>query len=278
MQAPAGGPPGVRTQGRKGGFGSHKACPPPCRGTGAAPYACAVLASCLRHACNEGKTTSPPPPHTHTSAPPRVGGAGREGRTAPPPRTRRKGGEAAERGCGTDHTTVPVGSTRRASPSGGGHRGCERRVGRATTGATRQAPPPTCRGTSAAPSACAVLATCLRQRTDSEDAPPPPPHSPPPTHESGEDGEGTWGGQRTDRNAGGRDEWRAVEVLKKKNKGHQRAREDRQQGQTGRGRSEEARQGARERGTPLGKKAGRQGPTPQRTGGAGVTRTRKRRW
>ena len=35
----------------------------------------------------------------------------------------------------------------------------------------------------------------------------------------------------------------------------------------GHGRNQEAPQGARERGTPLGKEAGRQGPTPQRTGG-----------
>ena len=48
------------------------------------------------------------------------------------------------------------------------------------TGATRLAPPPPCRGTSAAPLACAVLATCLRQRTDSEDAPPPHPLLPHP--------------------------------------------------------------------------------------------------
>ena len=143
MQAPAGGAPGVRTQGRKGDDGSHKACRPPCRGTGAAPRACAVLASCLRHACNEGKTTSPPPPHT--PPPPQGWGmkAGRGGhRPPPPPDDKAARWEAAERGCGTDHTTVPVGSTRRASPTGGGHRGCERRVGRATTGATRQAPPP----------------------------------------------------------------------------------------------------------------------------------------
>ena len=83
------------------------------------------------------------------------------------------------------------------------------------TGATRQAPP------RPAPRAFAVLATCLRQRTDSEDAPPPPPPSPPPTQERGEDSTETarghgGGGQRTDRNAGGRDKWRAVEVKKKK--------------------------------------------------------------
>ena len=86
-------------------------------------------ASCLRRASvvpatcvQRREDDKPPPPPTHTSAPPWVGGEGREGRTAapPPPRTKRQGGEAAERGCGTDHTTVPVGSTRRASPSGGG--------------------------------------------------------------------------------------------------------------------------------------------------------------
>ena len=77
-------------------------------------------------------------------------------------------------------------------PQRGDHRGCDRRVGRATTGATRLAPPPTCRGTSAAPRACTVLATCLRQGTGSEEAPPPPPPpTPPPTHERGEDSEKT---------------------------------------------------------------------------------------
>ena len=70
VQAPAGGPPWVRAQGRKGDDGSHKACPP-CRGTGAAPRACALLGSCLRHACNEGKTTSPAPTHLR---PPKGGG------------------------------------------------------------------------------------------------------------------------------------------------------------------------------------------------------------
>ena len=84
-----------------------QAPPPPCRGTSAAPRACAMLVSCLRRVCCGGKTTRATPPHTHTSAPPRVGDEGREGRTAPPPpRTKRQGGEAADRGCGTDHTTV----------------------------------------------------------------------------------------------------------------------------------------------------------------------------
>ena len=161
--------------------------PPPCRGTGAAPRACAVLASCLRHARNEGKLTSPPPP---TSAPPRVGDEGREGRTAAPPpedKVARWGGSGERVRDGPHHR-----ARRRhapCKPQRRGHRGSERRVRRATTGATRQALLP-CRGTSAAPRACAVLATCLRRRTDSEGAPPPPPPSSPPTKERGEDSEG----------------------------------------------------------------------------------------
>ena len=180
----------MRAQGRKGDDGSHKACPPPpCRGTGAAPRACAMLASCLRHACNEGKTTSPPPPNTHTSAPPRVGDEGREGRTAPPPppRTKRQGGEAAERGYGTDHTTVPEGSTRRASPSGGG-------TGGANAGWKGRRREPHGRPPSPAEGQVPRLvpAPCLRRAYAGERtarAPPPPPPSPPPTKERGEDSE-----------------------------------------------------------------------------------------
>ena len=138
--------------------GATRHAPPPCRGTGAAPRACAVLALCLRHASNEGKTTSPPPPET--PPPPQGWGMkeGRGGQRPPPPRTKRQGGEAVERGCGTDHTTVPEGSTRHASPSGGGRRGSERRVGRATTRATRQAPPPLQRDK--------CRASCLRRACD----------------------------------------------------------------------------------------------------------------
>ena len=128
-------------------------------------------------------------------------------------------------------------------PQRGGHRGFERRVGRATTGATRQAPPP-CRGTSAAPRACAVLATCLCQRTDSEDAPPPPPPSPPPTQERAEESEemarGHGGEQGTDRCARERDGRRAVETKKKKEQ---------------------------RKPTCQGRKARRQGPKPRQTGG-----------
>ena len=101
--------------------GDTRQAPPPAEGQ----LPRLVPAPCLRRACDvraaEGRRQGrPPPPPPHTSAPPRVGDAGRGGRkAAPPPRTKRQGGEAAARGCGPDHTTVPVESTRRASPSGG---------------------------------------------------------------------------------------------------------------------------------------------------------------
>ena len=114
-----------------------------------------------------------------------------------------------------------------------------------------------------------MLAPCLRYRADSEDAPPPPPPSPPPTQKKGEDSEDTAGGH-----GGGAEDIpkRPGERQKKttKNKQHRaptRQSTGRQQGQTGHGGSQGARQGARDRGTSLGTKAGRQGPTPQRTGG-----------
>ena len=90
------------------------------------------------------------------------------------------------------------------------------------TGATRLAPPPPAEGQVPR----LLPAPCLRRayargRT-ARTPPPPPPPSPPPTPERGEDStetaRGHGGGQRTDRNAGGRDEWRAVEVKKKKKK------------------------------------------------------------
>ena len=127
------------------------------------------------------------------------------------------------------------------------------------TGATRQAPPPS-GGTSAAPRACAVLTTCLRNRADSEDAPPPPPPSPPPTHKKGEDSEETARGH-----GGGQGK---KKTQNKQQRTPTRQSRGRQQGQTGHGGSQGARQGARDRGMPLGTKARRQGPTPQRTGGS----------
>ena len=64
----------------------------------------------------KGKRPAPP---QRASAPPRVGDAGREGRTAAPPPE----GKAARRGGGgvrVRDTTVPKGSKRRAGPGGGG--------------------------------------------------------------------------------------------------------------------------------------------------------------
>ena len=165
--------------------------PPPYRGTGAAPRACAVLASCLRHACNEGKTTRLPPP-PHTPPPPQGWGMkeGRGGQRPPLLRSKRKDGEVAERGCGTDHTTVPEGSTRRASPHGGG-------TGGANAGweGRRRGP----RGMPLSPAEGqvprVVPAPCLRLayaggRTARAPPPPPKPFTPPPTKEGGEDSEG----------------------------------------------------------------------------------------
>ena len=66
MQAPTGGPPGVRTQGRKGDDGSHMASPPPplqrakCRAS-CLRGACVVPATCvLRREDDKG---APPPAH-----------------------------------------------------------------------------------------------------------------------------------------------------------------------------------------------------------------------
>ena len=108
----------------------------------------------------------------------------------------------------------------------------------------------------------AMLATCLRYRADSEDAPPPAPFSS--THpQKGRgqrgDSEGTWGG--------GEDRPKKKTTKNKQQRTPTRQSRGRQQGQTGHGGSQGARQGARDRGTPLGTKASRQGPTPQRTGG-----------
>ena len=222
MQAPAGGPPGVRTQGRKGDDGSHTACPPPCRGTGAAPHACAVLASCLRHACNEGKTTSPPPPHT--PPPPQGWGVkvGRGGQRPPPPEDK----AARWGGSGERVRDGPHDRARRkhapCKPQRGGAPG-ERTQGRKGDDGSHTASPPPPPAEGQVPRL--VPAPCLRRayaRGRTARTPPPPtPFSPThPRKGRGQhgDGEGTWGGQRTNQNAGGRDEWRAVEVKKKKNR------------------------------------------------------------
>ena len=103
---------------------------------------------------------------------------------------------------------------------------------------------------------CLVPAPCFRRACAVERTartpPPPAPYSYAHPHKGRGrrgDSEGTWGG------AG-----------KKKTQNEQqrtptRQSRGRQQGQTGHGGSQGAQQGARDRGTPLGTKAGRQGPT-----------------
>ena len=137
---------GRRGRTRPRGYGGPKGeTPPP---TAASPCACVVLASCLRHACYKGKTTratrgmtvaerGPPPPEDNAAG---RGGSGERVRDRPHDRAQR------------EHAPC--------KPQQGDHRGCDRTVGRATTGATRLAPPPICRGTSAEPRAYTVLATC----------------------------------------------------------------------------------------------------------------------
>ena len=156
--------------------------PPPPLQPSASSRACLVLASCLRHACCGERMTWAPLPPPHTPAPPRVGDAGRGGgKAAPPPEDK----AAGWRGSGERVRDGPNDRARRehapCKPQRGDHRGCERKVERATTGATRHAPPP-CRGTGAAPRACAVLASCLRHACNEgkTTSPPPPTHLRPP--------------------------------------------------------------------------------------------------
>ena len=96
--------------------------PPPT--AAATPCACVVLASCLRHACYKGKTTratrgmtvaecGPPPEDTAAG----WGGSRKRVRDEPHDRAQRK------------HAPC--------KPQRGDHRGCNRRKGRVTTGATR---------------------------------------------------------------------------------------------------------------------------------------------
>ena len=173
----------MRTQGRRGDDGSHTASPPPpCRGTSAAPRACALLASCLRRACYAGKVTRAPPP-PHTPPPPqgwgmKVGGA----ESGPPPKDKAAGwGGSGERVRDGPHDRA-----RRehapCKPQQGGPPGVRTQGREGDDGSHTASPPPPCKGTGAAPRACAVLASCLRHACyeGKTTSPPPPPHTPPP--------------------------------------------------------------------------------------------------
>ena len=255
--------------------------PPPPLQPSASLRTCVVLASCLRHACYEGKTTrAPPPPPTNTTAPPRVGDDGSGTRT--PPRGQSGTMERQRReGAGRTTRPCPKGARTVHAPTGGPP-GVRPQGRKGDDGSHTASPPPTCRGTSAAPRACTVLATCLRQRTGSKDAPPPTPFSSThPRKGRGQrgDSEGTWGGaEDRPKRRGERPVASGGDAKKKKQRTPTRQSRDRQQGLTGHGRSQEARQGARERGAALGKKAGRRDQHRSEQGGGGVTRARKRRW
>ena len=159
--------------------------PPPLQPS-ASPRGCVVPTSCLRRACNGGESKREPLPPPDTTAPPRAGKAGRGGaKSAPPPP---EGNAAGWGGSGRRVRDEPHDRARRGRapcrPRRGDHRGCGRRIERATKGAARQTPPP-CRGTGAAPRASDARATEGKRQ-----APPPPPHAsaPPRVGDAGREG------------------------------------------------------------------------------------------
>ena len=276
-QARAGGAPGERTQSGQGDDGGHAACPTPqqkdkCRATCQCP-ACDVLTP------EEGQRGRPPPPpaptsHTHQGK--RRGqrgeGEGARGMTVagggPPPEDTAAGwGGRGTRVRNEPHDRAQ-GEHAPCKPQRGDRRGCNRRKGRVTTGATRQPPPPS-GGTSAVPRACAVLPTCLRNRADSENAPPPRPFLlRPPTKRArtARRQRGDMGGPRRKKNK---------KKHKTNNKGHQHARAGADS--SGRRDMAGARGHSKGRGTggrPWGRKLGGR----DQRGGAGVTRAREQRW
>ena len=149
--------------------------PPPPLAEGQVPRL--VPAPCLRRACDmcapKGRRQGRPPPATHLR-PPRVrdeGGGGVE--SAPPPEAKAAGwGGGGERVRGGPHDRARRGHAP-YGPRRGDHRGCGHGEGKATTGATRHAPPPLqrdqCRA-SCLRRACNVLTPEGRQRG----RPPPP--------------------------------------------------------------------------------------------------------
>ena len=241
-----------------GGMGAQKGKTPPPLQPSASPCACVVLASCLRHACYKGKTTRAPPPPPHTPLPPRGRGMTVAER-GPPAEDKAAGwGGSRERVRDGPHDCAQR-EHAPCKPQLGDHRGCDRRVGRGTTGATRQGSSPPAEGQvpRLMPALCSRRAYARGQAARK---PPPPP-------ERG-DSKGTWGGaEDRSKRRGERRVASAGGKKREKRRTPTRQSRGRQQGQTGHDRNQEARQGARERGTPLGKGAGRQGPTPQRTGG-----------
>ena len=264
------------------GMGAPKGkTPPPTAAKCLTPYlrrACVVPATCVLR--REDDRDAPPP---HTTAPPRVGDDGSGTRTPPEDK------EAGWRGSEERVRDGPHDRAQRehapCTPQRGDHRGCDRRVGRATTGATRQAPPPPAEGQVP----CLIPAPCSRRAYARGQAARTPPRPTPfssthPRKGRGQpgDSEGTWGGAEDRpkcrggrRVASGGD----AKKKKKKKKGHRRARA----GTNSRGRRDTA--GARKHGKerrkgghPWGRKLGGRDQHRSEQGGAGVTGARKRRW
>ena len=157
------------------------------------------------------------------------------------------------------------------APGGGGAPGVRTQGKKGDDGShTASPPPPPAEGQvpRLVPAPCLPRAYA-RGQTARTPHPPTPFSSTHPVRRRGQrgDSEGAWGGAEDRPKRRGERRVASGRGAKKKKRTPTRQSRDRQQGQTEHGRSQEARQGARERGTPLGKKAGRQGPTPQRTGG-----------
>ena len=116
---------------------------------------------------------APTPPHP--TPPPRGRGmrVGGERKATPPPEGNAAGWGGSGRRVRDEPHERARGGHAPCKPRRGDHRGCERRVERATTGAARHAPTP-CRGTDAAPRACGMRATKGKRQA------PPHTHTPPP--------------------------------------------------------------------------------------------------
>ena len=199
MQAPAGGAPGVRTQGRKGDEASHTARPPP-PAEGQVPRL--LPAPCLRRAYARGRTARTPyPPHPLLPHPPMKGartarrrrgdmGGGAEDRpTRQGERRAAGGGHAKKKNKEQRKPTSQGKKARRQGPKprrtggGWGDMGPQGTLMKYPTsgvwGPQRGNPPPHCSLALCLRRACVVPATCVLQREDDKGTPPPTHHRPP---------------------------------------------------------------------------------------------------